>query len=183
VPLERWEFEEIIQDEQDEQAEQAEADEEHDATAGAEASPAVEEPAPTLVTVDESLTLEPDLSLPSLMRLARREWNGLAWLCWTAGLDRVAIPTALRPPSAFGAAAGMSIERLWRCRDRKITGGLRAMTQGVPGFTWEGTEIDLLPVVLAEIAADEYLEMRAVFYWLCDEGVQSPWQDNLRAPT
>jgi hypothetical protein len=171
VPLERWEFEEVIEDE--------------DEVAGAESEHAAP-PAPaqpTLVTVDERLKLEPDVSLPSLMRLARREWNGLTWLCWSAGLERVALPTALSPPPAFGVAAGMSIERLWRCRDRKITGGLRAMTQGVPGFIWEGTEIDLLPIVLAEIAADEYLEMRAIFYWLCDAGVQSPWQDNLRGAT
>jgi hypothetical protein len=107
---------------------------------------------------------------------------GLCWLCWSAGLDRVALPAALDPPAAFGDAAGMSIERMWRCRDKLITGGLRAMTQGVPGFVWEGIEIDLLPSVLAEIATDEYREMRAVFYWLCDEGVQSPWQDNLRTP-
>jgi hypothetical protein len=25
------------------------------------------------------------------------------------------------------------------------------------------------------------LEMHALFYWLCDQGVQSVWQDNLRA--
>jgi hypothetical protein len=54
------------------------------------------------------------------------------------------------------------------------------MTQGVPSFNWEGIEIDQLPLVLAEIAASELREMRAVFYWLCDQGVQSPWQDNVR---
>jgi hypothetical protein len=43
-------------------------------------------------------------------------------------------------------------------------------------------EIDALSPVLVEFAAEEYLEMRAVFYWLCDEGVQSPWQNNLRIP-
>jgi hypothetical protein len=135
-----------------------------------------------LVTVDEQLVLEPATSLPTLLRLARREWAGLCWLCWSAGLERVALPTELHAPAAFGAAAGMSIERLWRCRDKLITGGLRALTKGVPGFVWEGLEIDLVPAVLAEIAADEHLEMRAVFYWLCDAGVQSPWQSNLRAP-
>jgi hypothetical protein len=86
------------------------------------------------------------------------------------------------PPTTFGAAAGMSIERLWRCRVRLITGGLRAMTLGVPGFRWEGLEIELMPVVLVEFAADEFREMRAAFYWLCDEGVQSPWQNNVRLP-
>jgi tetratricopeptide (TPR) repeat protein len=163
VPLERWEFEEIVQDDD------------------APADVAAEEPQATLVTVDETLSIDSDAPLPSLMRLARREWTGLSWLCWSAGLDRVARPDALAPPADFGQAAGMAIERLWRSRDRLITGGLRAMTQGVPGFVWEGLEIDAMSPVLVEIAADEYLEMRAVFYWLCDQGVQSPWQDNLRA--
>ncbi len=174
VPLETWEFEEIIQDEADE------GDAPPD-PAGAVTTP-VAPPEPMRVTVDERMELPATTSLPSLLRLARREWAGLCWLCWSAGLDRVALPTELRPPATFGAAAGMSIERLWRCRDKLITGGLRALTQGVPGFVWEGLEIDLVPAVLAEIAADEHVEMRAVFYWLCDAGVQSPWQDNLRAP-
>jgi hypothetical protein len=56
------------------------------------------------------------------------------------------------------------------------------MTQGVPGFTWEGTDIDALSPVLIEFRRRGVPEMRAVFYWLCDEGVQSPWQDNLRVP-
>jgi hypothetical protein len=161
VALETWEFEEIVEPEEDD--------------------PEAPEPEPTLVTVDERVTVDDAASLPALMRQARRDWVGLCWLCWAAGLERVALPAALEPPEDLGAAAGMSIERLWRCRDKLITGGLRAMTQGVPGFVWEGIEIDLLPGILAEIAADEYREMRAVFFWLCDQGVQSMWQDNLRA--
>jgi hypothetical protein len=164
--LETWEFEEVIEDDE------AEPDPE---------APAAE-PEAKLVTVDERLVLDASLPLPTLLRQARLEWAGLCWMCWAVGLDRVALPEAVAPPADFGQAAGLSIERLWRCRDRLVTGGLRAMTQGVPGFAWEGIEIDVLPVVLAEIAADEYREMRAVFYWLCDEGVQSPWQDNVRTP-
>jgi antitoxin component YwqK of YwqJK toxin-antitoxin module len=185
APLERWDFEEIVEDELP--AEPA-ADDDSDTGSGAAApaSAALAAPtaptAPTAVTVDEQLVVAADASLPTLMRHARREWIGLSWLCWSAGLDGVALPRALAPPADFGLAAGMSIERLWRCRDKLITGGLRALTKGVPGFVWEGLEIDLMPAVLAEIAADEHLEMRAVFYWLCDAGVQSPWQDNLRAP-
>jgi hypothetical protein len=163
VALETWDFEEIVEPEED------------------DPSAADGEPEPHPVVVDERITVDDTASLPALMRQARRDWVGLCWLCWAAGLDRVALPDALEPPDQLGAAAGMSIERLWRCRDKLITGGLRAMTQGVPGFVWEGIEIDLLPAVLAEIAADEYREMRAIFFWLCDQGVQSVWQDNLRA--
>jgi hypothetical protein len=167
VALERWEFEEIIEDEPD-------PDAPPDAV--------VPEPEAKVVTVDETLSLEPSTPLPTLLRQARREWAGLCWMCWAVGLDRVALPDAVRAPADFGQAAGLSIERLWRCRDRLITGGLRALTQGVPSFLWEGVEIEVLPTVLAEIAADEFREMRAVFYWLCDEGVQSPWQANVRTP-
>jgi hypothetical protein len=166
VALETWEFEEIIEDEPDETLPDAPRP----------------EPEAKLVTVDETLGIDASTSLPALMRHARREWIGLCWMSWAVGLDRVALPTSIDPPAAFGQAAGLSIERLWRCRDRLVTGGLRALTKGVPGFAWEGIEIDLMPSVLAEIAADEFREMRAVFYWLCDEGVQSPWQNNVRTP-
>jgi hypothetical protein len=171
VPLETWQFEEIVEQDEDDIADGPRP-----------------EPEAKLVTVDERLLIEPATSgapatpLPTLLRNAHREWFGLCWMCWGVGLDRVALPERIAPPDDFGQAAGLSIERLWRCRDRLVTGGLRALTQGVPGFQWEGLEIDLMPPVLAEIAADEYREMRAVFYWLCDEGVQSPWQDNVRTP-
>ncbi len=164
VELTTWDFEEIIEDE--------------------DAPPDATPPEAKLVTVDERVVVDAATPLPTLMRCARRDWVGLCWMCWAVGLPRVDVdlPDGIAPPAAFGAAAGMSIERLWRCRDRLITGSLRAMTQGVPGFQWEGFEIDVIPSALAEIAADEFREMRAVFYWLCDEGVQSPWQSNVRLP-
>ena len=161
VDLESWGFEEIIED-------------------GSETAVNAEPTEANLVTVDETLTIDSAASLPALICFARSEWSGLCWLCWGAGLDRVALPETIEAPADFGLAAAMSVERFWRCRDRIITGGLRAMTQGVPGFNWEGIEIDQLPLVLAEIAASELREMRAVFYWLCDAGVQSPWQHNVR---
>ena len=161
IELESWEFEEIVED-----------------GSGTDLDAAPSEP--QVVTVDETLVIDSAASLPALLCHARREWNGLCWLCWCAGLDRVALPDTIVAPTDFGLAAGMSVERFWRCRDRIITGGLRAMTQGVPGFHWEGIEIDELPLVLAEIAAAELREMRAVFYWMCDAGVQSPWQQNVR---
>ncbi|HEY2901032.1 MAG TPA: hypothetical protein VGL59_10680 [Polyangia bacterium] len=169
VALEQWEFEEIVVD-----------DEEDGATAAAK--PATAEPQPTLVKVDEQLPLARD-SLPSLMRAARREWNSLCWLCWSAGLNRIALPTELNPPATFGQAAAMTVQHLWRCRDKITTSGLRALTQNIPGFEWEGTAIDAMSPVLVEIATLEYLEQRALFFWLCDSGVQSPWQDNLRSQT
>ncbi len=131
------------------------------------------------ITVDERLVLD-EHPVPSLLRLARQDWSALCWLCWSAGLDRVALPFELKPPASFGVAAGMSVERTWRCRDKLSTGGLRALTQRLPGFEWEGMEIDEMPGVLAEIATEQYVETRAVFYWLCDAQIRSPWQDDLR---
>ena len=119
-------------------------------------------------------------SVPALQRLARGDWAALCWLCWSCGLDRVALPDALEPPADFGPAAGMSIERTWRCRDKLTSGGLVAMTRGVPGFEWEGMAIDDMPRVLAEVMTEEYLEVRAMFLWLCDETARSPWQSDLR---
>jgi hypothetical protein len=72
------------------------------------------------------------------------------------------------------------MQRVWRCRDKLRTSGLLALTQGIPGFDWEGTTIDLLPAALADVALDEYIEARAVFSWLCDPANRSPWQEDLR---
>jgi antitoxin component YwqK of YwqJK toxin-antitoxin module/tetratricopeptide (TPR) repeat protein len=99
----------------------------------------------------------------ALLRRARSDWAGLTWLCWAIGLDEVRLPDAVRAPAAFGLAATATVERTWRCRDRLNTGGLLALTKGIPGFDWEGTPIDLVPAVLVDVALDEQLEARAVF--------------------
>jgi hypothetical protein len=74
----------------------------------------------------------------------------------------------------------MSVERTWRCRDRLTSGGLVAMSRGVPGFEWEGLPIDLMPRILAEIVTEEMVETRALFCWLIDATAESPWQNDLR---
>jgi hypothetical protein len=132
------------------------------------------------ITIDERPAAGVE-SVPGLLRLARRDWMALTWICWCCGLDRVALPDRLAPPASFGLAAGMSIERAWRCRDKLTTGGLVAMSKGVPGFTWEGIDIDEMPRALVDVMTDEHVEMRAMFLWLCDEEAQSPWQSDLRS--
>jgi antitoxin component YwqK of YwqJK toxin-antitoxin module len=132
------------------------------------------------VSLDE--TLDPSgRDVASLMRLARSEWNTLTWLCWSAGLDRVALPDRVLPPSNFNHAVGMAIERQWRAWDKIATGGLMALTKGVRPFEWEGFDIDFLSPALAELVAQEYTDLRAVFFFLCDDRQESPWQDNLRS--
>jgi antitoxin component YwqK of YwqJK toxin-antitoxin module len=133
------------------------------------------------LTVDETRELAPDgATLLQLLRRARVDWSGLTWLCWAVGLDAPALPVAIQPPAALGRAAVMTMERVWRSRDRLTTGGLLALNKGIPGFDWEGVPIDRVPVTLAKLALDEYVELRAVLSWLCDAVNRSPWQDDLR---
>ena len=131
--------------------------------------------------VDEARGIAPmPTTVPRILRQARADWSGLAWLCWAVGSETPALPDAICPPAAFASAAMMTVERTWRCRDKLRTSGLLALTKGVPGFDWEDTQIDLVPAALADVALDQYLEARAVFSWLCDRANRSPWQNDLR---
>jgi hypothetical protein len=49
-----------------------------------------------------------------------------------------------------------------------------------PSWSWEGMAIEEVPVPLAHIAEGQYEDMQALFKWLTDKEVRSPWQDNLR---
>jgi hypothetical protein len=133
----------------------------------------------TEMTVDETLDPGP-LAVPSLMRLARASWAALCWLCWSAGLEEVALPAALSPPANFDQAAGMIISRYWRAQDGVITGGLRSVTHGVPGFMWEEMDLDGMPRHFVEMAHEEYLEMRAAMLFLASPENVSPFQADLR---
>ena len=135
------------------------------------------------ISVDEEMGLEAlaaEPEVPALLRTARGDWAALCWLCWSAGLKEVAVPRRLAPPRAFGAAAGMSAQRLWRCRDRRLTGGAGARASGAPGFTWEDVEIDELPPPLVSMPEAEWAEVQALMKWLAYEHARSPWQDDLR---
>ncbi|MFO0597908.1 MAG: thiol reductase thioredoxin [Myxococcaceae bacterium] len=134
---------------------------------------------------EESISFDEHLDVaradvPTLLRLARAEWNALCWLCWSAGLGEVAPIEGLEPPADFGKAAGMAQQRLWRARDQRVFKGRNAQAHGVPSFTWEGNDVAELPPPVAGIAEEQYAEMQALFLWLADDGVKSPWQDNLR---
>ena len=138
-------------------------------------------PETSTVQIDERLDLT-TWTVPSLMRLARAQWMGLCWLCWSAGLDEVRLPTSLIPRDDFPLAAGMAIARHWRAQDAVSTRGLRAMTAGVPGFVWEGMDIEGIPSLFAEMACDEYMEMRSVFLFLASGDNVSPFQSDIRQP-
>jgi antitoxin component YwqK of YwqJK toxin-antitoxin module len=118
--------------------------------------------------------------LPSLLRLARADWGALSWLCWSAGLKSVALPEELAAPPDFGKAAGMAQQRLWRSRDQRAFNGRNAQQHGVASFEWEGTDMAEIAPSIASIAEQQYAEMQALFYWLVDSKLKTPWQDNLR---
>jgi antitoxin component YwqK of YwqJK toxin-antitoxin module len=159
VPLEKRTFNVVLEDE-DQVPE--------DATEGVEQ-----------VSLDETLDLT-GRDVASIMRAVRSEYNVLTWLCWSAGLDKVALPDRLAPPPNFNQAVGMAIERQWRAWDKLTTGGIMALSKGVRAFEWEGLDIDFISPALVELVAQEYTDLRAVFFFLCDDRQESPWQDNLR---
>ncbi|XXX74384.1 hypothetical protein WMF30_42735 [Sorangium sp. So ce134] len=132
------------------------------------------------LTVDETLDTA-GLPVSLLMRRARAEWAALCWLCWSAGLDRVALPERIAHRPDFTAAVNMSLARCFRARDQLKTGGLVSRARGVPGFVWEGHAIDELDPTLAAVAADETFEVRCLFAWLLFPENLSPFQSDIRA--
>lgn len=121
-----------------------------------------------------------DADIAQLLRFARADWSALSWLCWAAGETEVTLPTKLEAPENFGLAAGMAQQRLWRARDQRAFSGRNAKAHDVASFEWEGADMAELPPHLAGIAEDQYAEMQALFYWLIDPRLKTPWQDNLR---
>jgi hypothetical protein len=130
----------------------------------------------TLVQIAEDLKVD-GLDIPHLMRLARAEWSALTWLCWACGSSKLSMPSAVTAPPEYGLAAGMAQQRLWRARDLRVMGQREVDS---PSFTWEGMSIEEVPVPLAHLAEAQYADMQALFYWLTDKTVRSPWQDNVR---
>ncbi len=118
--------------------------------------------------------------VPTLLRLARADWHALTWLCWAAGSSEVMIPDELAPPADFGQASSLAQQRLWRSRDQRAFKGRNAQQHGVASFEWEGTEMAEIPPPIAAIAEQDYAEMQALFSWLIDVKLKTPWQDNLR---
>jgi hypothetical protein len=133
------------------------------------------------VSVEVDETLDPkSAGLPALMRVARSQWAALTSLCWACGLDKVALPESIQAPPGFAAAAGAAITRFFRAQDTLATGGLRSQSAGVPGFMWEGSDIDEMPRPFVQLAVDEYFELRALYLWLLSPENLSPFQSDLR---
>ncbi len=135
--------------------------------------------APGEVEIDEGIGTA-GLGVPALLGEAQADWGALCWLCWSVGLDRVALPGALAEPPLFAVAMKTIVTRCWRAQDQVSTGGLLARSNGVPGFAWQGIDIDALPPQLAQAAAEEYVRARSAFLWLASPDVASPFQLDLR---
>jgi antitoxin component YwqK of YwqJK toxin-antitoxin module len=131
------------------------------------------------VEISEELATD-GLGVPALLTEAQADWGALCWLCWAVGLDRVALPDVLAEPPLFAVAMKTIVTRCWRAQDRLKTGGLLARANGVPGFAWQGVDIDALPQHLAQAVAEEYLRARSAFLWLADPEAVSPFQLDLR---
>ncbi|HTQ03725.1 MAG TPA: hypothetical protein VMI54_07700 [Polyangiaceae bacterium] len=132
----------------------------------------------TEVTIDESVSFE--RSTRRLLATARADWAALGWLCWACGLDAIARPERVVARPEFAAAAHQATVRCWRSHDRMRMSGLVALARQIEGFEWEGMSIDAVPPHLIEVAAAEYLEVRAVFFWLMFPQNESPFQSDLR---
>lgn len=132
------------------------------------------------VVVDETLSLE-GYTLSDLMNRARIDWVALCWLAFGVGLSEVRLPEVVLPQPDYGRALTTAFSRLYRVADQLKTRGYRARAQGLPDASWEGHAISSLPTRFLVQAQAEFMEMRAVLYFLGDESCKSLWQDDLRA--
>jgi hypothetical protein len=131
------------------------------------------------VAIDETLGVD-QRSTRQLLALARADHAALSWLCWSAGSSELTLPDEVNPPATFGVAANRATLRCFWAHDRVRTGGLVAATRKLPRFEWERISIEQLPAHLAQVAAAELLEVRAMFLWALFEQNVSPFQADLR---
>ena len=125
--------------------------------------------APETIEINEELATD-GAGVPELLAVAHADWAALSWLCWAVGLDRVELPDAATARAELAPAMKMFVRRTWRIKDRLASGSLIARSQGVPGFEWQGIDIDELPRHLAEMAAAEYVAVRV----RCSSGWRAP---------
>jgi hypothetical protein len=90
------------------------------------------------------------------------------------------MPQALEPPQRFPRALATAFFQVFRVLDTLQTRGLRSQARGLPATRWEGLNVDALDPPFPQMAFDELREVRAVLFWLADDGCRSLWQDDLR---
>ena len=132
------------------------------------------------VEIDEGLPTDVERGVPAWMQRARADWAALCWLCWAAGLERVALPERLVKRLEFAVAVDRATSRCFRAHDQLRSAGLVSRARGVAEFEWEGLPVSELSSTLAEIAASELLETRAALFWSLFAENLSPFQSDLR---
>lgn len=118
--------------------------------------------------VDETRGLDA-ATLPDLLLAARGDWAALSWLSWACGLTSVAPLKTIRPAKTLGVAVAQAAEWLNGCRKAQ---------QGGKAIGFE--DFDALEPALVPMAAAQYTELNAMFQWLVDAQVSSPWRRSFR---
>jgi len=141
---------------------------------------------PQSIDIDEHIDTD-GLAVPVLLDYAHQDWAALSWLLWAVGggaapspTDGPRVPDAVVPAADLAAAMKMIVRRTWRIKDRIATGSLLARSQGVPGFAWQGVDVDELPQHFVQLAVGEYVAVRSMFLWLVSVDALSPFQDDIR---
>ncbi len=140
------------------------------------------------VTLDESeeLGLEDwqTRSIPQLLRFARNEWARLTWLCWLAGLDAVALPSATsKPRSPTLAGRGHALRRqLFTIKaedgsfDEHVPDPDKLDAKIVSELAFiDTTPAQIDPANAAEIGVAEATAVSEVFGWAARPEIESPF--------
>ncbi len=122
-------------------------------------------------------------SLPQLLRTLRAEWSRLSWLCWLAGLDAIALPTATskpRSPTVLGRALGLRARLLaLRLEDAPLEGGFEPDeledAQLIASIPWVDVPAGELDAGNAEVASVELEAVQVAVNWAHDADAPSPF--------
>lgn len=126
------------------------------------------------VVVDERPNLT-NLTPRELALGARVEWSALCWLCWAAGLERIALPEHLTSRPELSAALLHASARI-----AALIGPEPALDSS---GHFHGLDETHLPASALAHLAEHYVEIRAVLLFASDPECVSAWQDDLgRAP-
>lgn len=131
------------------------------------------------IEIDEQVALD-GMTVPGLLAVAHADHAALAWLCWSTGLEHIALPRGIAPPATLIAGIRAIVQRHWRADDQAKTGGLMALAKKVDGFTWHGHAVEEMPPHVLSIARAELVAVRSMFLWLISPDAMSPFQDDIR---
>ncbi|MBL8922378.1 MAG: FHA domain-containing protein [Myxococcaceae bacterium] len=135
---------------------------------------------------DEGLGLEEwqERSIPQLLRFTRNEWARLSWLCWLAGLDAVALPSATSKPRSPTVVARALRLRLalfeLKAEDTTLEDGIDEAdlddARLVSAIAWcDTTPAEIDGANAAELAIPETAAVITAFDWAASAEIASPF--------